>query len=89
MRLSDIPHELDRNIVLKNLIGDARLEAYLNHCIANASTKLLIGFYYIREDTNFENYELDTIIEVDVTEIERYLTTKVSKIFKILFNFCY
>ena len=78
LRLSDIATVPDRNLVLNKLVGCYHLQRYWLQCAANATNKVLIGFYNIIGNyRNSREFILDTIVEVDINEIESYLSTTV------------
>lgn len=81
--LSDIKDESDRHYVIHNLIGDYHVQRYWLQCASNFSNKILIGFYYIKNPIEFL---LDTIVEINVNDVEKYLATTVVKLFKFLLS---
>ncbi len=85
--LSDIPEVSERNSILKQLLGDFHIRRFWLQCAANATNKLLIGFYTIIGTYKYSrNFMLDTIVEVDIHEIESYLSTTVNFLFSIMFE---
>ena len=78
LKLSDIQNEGDRRFILKHLVGIHHLRKYWLQCTASATNKLLIGFYNI---TGYYNFSLDTIVEVNLHEIEACLSESVNLIF--------
>ena len=67
--------EIDqRNEVIKLLIGNYHIQKYWLQSFANSSKRVLVGFYEIKSSNEFI---LNTIVEIDIQDIERYLSTRV------------
>ena len=71
--------EIDqRNEVIKLLIGNYHIQKYWLQSFANSSKRVLVGFYDVIGPWGTSNeFRLNTIVEIDIQDIERYLSTTV------------
>lgn len=80
LKLSGLHDLNDRVLALEILVGDEYVQKCWAQTFVNNSKKLIIGFYNIIGEKRENNqFQLDTIVEVEFDHLRQYLNVNVIK----------